>query len=542
MSTTADLIAEGRLDEVWSKHCGFLDLDLKQFMQIQRRLLDEQLELLNRCELGRHFFNGRKPKTLEEFREIAPLTFYNDYLDLLKPDKADILPAPPLLWMRTSGRTGEYGPKWVPCTRAFYNQIARYLIGTLILASAQNKGEITLRPGDVFLYTVAPPPYLSGTTIRAVSEIFPFRFVPPIPEAEAMDFQERIQQGFLRSLETGIDFFVGLASVLLRIGEAFAGGGGSGMKPSAQLLRPRTLYRLGRAMVRSRLQKRSLLPKDIWKVKGMVASGMDVQVYKQRIEAMWGIRPLEAYACTEFGTIALQAWGARSKGLTLAAESALWEFIPEADYRAWRQDPTHKPKTLLLDEVTPGRYVLVGTSFGGGPFIRYIVGDLISVIALNDPEYGIRLPQIVMESRVDDIIDMASLVLLTERAIWQAIGTLNLPTMDWIARKEYDHDGEPFLHFYIEGRHVVTDGLADAIHQSLIDTVEDYATFAAIMKRNPIRVSPLSVGTLQRYLELKQAEKADLGHLKPPRIQPSDAITERLLRISAELAHHPHTH
>lgn len=541
MSTTADLIAEGRLDEVWSKHCGFLDLNLQRFMQIQRRLFDEQLELLNRCELGRHFFRGRKPRTLEEFREIAPLTMYQDYLDLLKPDKADLLPAQPMLWMRTSGRTGEYGPKWVPCTRAFYEQIARYLIGTLILASARHKGEINLRPGDVFLYTVAPPPYLSGTTIRAVSEIFPFRFVPPIPEAEAMDFQERIQAGFLRSLETGIDFFVGLASVLLRIGEAFAGGGGSGMKPSTQLLRPRTIYRLGRAMVRSRLQKRSLLPKDIWTVKGMVASGMDVQVYKQRIEAMWGVNPLEAYACTEFGTIALQAWGAKSKGLTLASESALWEFIPEAEYRAWRQDPTHKPKSLLLDEVTPGRYVLAGTSFGGGPFIRYVIGDLIRVIALNDPEFGIQLPQIVMESRVDDIIDMASLVLLTERSVWQAIGALNLPTMDWILRKEYD-GGEPFLHLYIEGKNVVTDGLADALHQSLIDTMEDYATFATIMKRNPIRISSLSVGTLQRYLELKQAEKADLGHLKPPRMQPSDAITQRLLAISAELARNPVAH
>lgn len=541
MSTTADLIVEGRLDEVWSKHCGFLDLNLPQFMQIQRRLFDEQLELLNRCELGRHFFAGRKPRTLEEFREIAPLTVYNDYLDLLKPDKADILPAQPILWMRTSGRTGEYGPKWVPCTRAFYEQIARYLIGTLILASARHKGEINLRPGDVFLYTVAPPPYLSGTTIRAVSEIFPFRFVPSIPEAEAMDFQERILQGFLRSLETGIDFFVGLASVLLRIGEAFAGGGGSGMKPSTQLLRPRTIYRLGRAMVRSRLQKRSLLPKDIWTVKGLVASGMDVQVYKRRIEALWGVNPLEAYACTEFGTIALQAWGAKSKGLTLAAESALWEFIPEAEYRAWRQDPSHKPKSFLLDEVTPGRYVLAGTSFGGGPFIRYVVGDLVSVIALNDPEFGIQLPQIVMESRVDDIIDMASLVLLTERSVWQAIGALNLPAMDWILRKEYD-GGEPFLHLYIEGKNVATDGLADALHQSLIDTMEDYATFATIMKRNPIRVSPLSVGTLQRYLELKQAEKADLGHLKPPRMQPSDAITQRLLAISAELARNPAVH
>ena len=43
--------------------------------------------------------------------------------------------------------------------------------------------------------------------------------------------------------------------------------------------------------------------------KGIVAWGMDVQVYKQRIKALWRRDPLEAYACTEFGSIAYQAWG-----------------------------------------------------------------------------------------------------------------------------------------------------------------------------------------------------------------------------------------
>jgi hypothetical protein len=56
------------------------------------------------------------------------------------------------------------------------------------------------------------------------------------------------------------------------------------------------------------------------------------------------------------------------------------------------------------------------------------------------------------------------------------------------------------------------------------------------MKMNPFRITRLTTGTFGRYLEQKQAEGADIGHLKPPRMQPSDEILARLLDISAELA------
>jgi ubiquinone/menaquinone biosynthesis C-methylase UbiE len=65
-------------------------------------------------------------------------------------------------------------------------------------------------------------------------------------------------------------------------------------------------------------------------------------------------------------------------------------------------------------------------------------------------------------------------------------------------------------------------------------TIEEYASFNAIMETNPIRVTVLAVGTYDRYLAARQAEGVDLGHLKPPRMQPSDQIIGRLLEISAD--------
>ena len=59
------------------------------------------------------------------------------------------------------------------------------------------------------------------------------------------------------------------------------------------------MARLGMAFLASKLNGRAMLPKDIWRPKGIVASGMDAHIYKQRIKELWGRDPLEAYACTE---------------------------------------------------------------------------------------------------------------------------------------------------------------------------------------------------------------------------------------------------
>ena len=53
MAKVSDLLRQGRSEEVWTKYCGFLDLGLDNFMDIQRRLLTEQLQLSGHSELGR---------------------------------------------------------------------------------------------------------------------------------------------------------------------------------------------------------------------------------------------------------------------------------------------------------------------------------------------------------------------------------------------------------------------------------------------------------------------------------------------------------
>src|SRR5699024_10144702 len=76
-------LSEYSKEEIWNEYCGFLDLDIEEYMTIQKRLLMEQMRLWGESVLGKSILKGPIPTTLEEFREYVPLTTYEDYASLL---------------------------------------------------------------------------------------------------------------------------------------------------------------------------------------------------------------------------------------------------------------------------------------------------------------------------------------------------------------------------------------------------------------------------------------------------------------------------
>ena len=80
MANLCELLREGKTNEAWLKYCGFIELSLVEFMEIQERLLMEQLQLLSDSHLGKKLLRESFPKSLEEFRQTVPLTTYEDYL------------------------------------------------------------------------------------------------------------------------------------------------------------------------------------------------------------------------------------------------------------------------------------------------------------------------------------------------------------------------------------------------------------------------------------------------------------------------------
>jgi len=524
-----DLLRQGRTEEAWQRCCGFIDLSLKDFMKIQRRLLGEQLALLKKCELGHYLMNGATPANLDEYREQIPLTTYDDYAPYLLKKREDVLPDKPALWQYTSGKSGEYDFRWAPVTAQQLREIRLLLFALLFFSGCKRRNEINFKEHDKVLYGMAPPPYATGTMAR----VFPyelFDFMPPVDEAERMSFEERIQRGFGLALSEGLDIFLALSSVIVAIGERFQQKS-SHTSIRSLLKQPRAIPRLARGLVRSRLAHRSLLPKDLWSPRGLITFGIDTSIYKEKIKEMWGIEPLEFHGCTEAVLIALQTWD--HQGMTFIPHLNLFEFIPEEESIKSREDPTYQPSTLFMDEVKPGNYELVVTSFHGGPFVRYRLGHLVKITSLGNKELKIDIPQMVFLSRVDDQIDIAGFTRLSEKIIWQAIENTGLAYKDWTARKELKD--KPALHLYIELKengYITPEEVATSVHEELTKLDTPYAELESITGLRPLEVTLLSANAFKLYKQRQQNSNAELTQLKPAHINAADDTIDFLVNTS----------
>jgi hypothetical protein len=540
MPKVVELLQKRRNEELWQMCCGFLNLSLEQVMTIQKRRLVEQIKLLSGSALGRKLIPGPRPETVEEFRRRVLLTTYADYCPELLEKREETLPVKPALWVHTSGRSGEYPCKWVPITPAYAHEMSVIMCGLGMLSSSRKWGESSSFPQHPrIVYSVAPRPYVSGAMATMLGQQAPADYMPSIGVAERLSFESRVRLGFKQALSRGFDYFFGLSMVLVTVGDKFSQSSNRvDFRPL--LSRPGALFRLTRGLAKSRLARRPMLPKDLWSVRGIICSGLDSWVYRDRIKELWGRYPLDTYSATEGGFIATQTWG--SEGMTFIPSLNFFEFIPEDEHFKCKLDPSYQPKTLLLDEVKAGQnYEIVITNFHGGALVRYRIGDMVRITALRNEKLGIDIPQMVFERRADDLIDFV-FIRLTEKTIWQALEKSGIPYVDWTAYKE---PGKPVLKLFIElkdGYRADRADVASAVREQIIMSDSDKGTeslirddFAAMIsfKLDVVLVPP---GTFASYTARRQAEGADLAHLKPPHINPSGKVLSLLLdRPEAEI-------
>jgi hypothetical protein len=280
-----------------------------------------------------------------------------------------------------------------------------------------------------------------------------------------------------------------------------------------------------------------MLPRDLWSIKAIMGSGADSTVFKTRIKELWGRCPLEVYAGTEGSVYATQTWD--YDGMTFIPNLNFLEFIPEVEYFKSQLDNDYQPKTVLLDEVKAGeRYEVVITNLHGGIMTRYRLGDVVRITSLRNERLGIDIPQMVFEGRADDLIEIAGMGRLTERIIWQAIENSGIPYVDWTASKAAS-EGKPMLHLYLElkDNYIASEkGVATAVYKQLVKLDDEqkynffrvYGTPEAVLGVKPLKVTLLSKGAFENYKAQRQAEGADLAHLKPPHINPSNRVLSLL--------------
>ena len=509
-------------DKTWSKHCGFLDLSMEQFMTIQQALLMEQLDTIGESPMAGRFLGKRRYETVSQFLESAPVTTYEDYASDFENGGVALLPERPYVWAHTSHSSGF---KKVPYTQQFYEQMLDNLMAAFILSCSRGRNQSSLTEGDRVLYNVAPSPYLSGILAHGASETF--NLVPIIkPDShDGMDFKEKISRGFELSLKDGLDILIAMTSVLVKMGNDFDRRTKK-TRFSKRVLQPGVMYRYLGALIKSKLEHRRIMPKDLWNLKSIIGWGIDTPIYREHIRKYWGHYPYEFHACTEAGIIGMQSW--TRKDLTFVPDSNFYEFIPEAEWLKTRIDKSYQPKTVLLDQVEPGKlYELVITSYNRMPFIRYRLGHLVRITSLSDKEAKIDLPQMVFEARADDLIDIAGFTRLSEKTVAQAIANSGIECEDWFVRKEQDN-GRQMVNLYMEmngGREATR--VAEILDEELRKVDRFYSDLGAMMDSHPLNVTLLHPGTFKKYYEKQKQAGAELHELKPPRMNaPGDIVRE----------------
>jgi len=528
MITEDELFRLGNQEKAWNKYCGFLDLSISEFMEIQEQLLMKQIDTVHNSPLAKKFM-PQKPKDVSEFRKMVKLTKYDDYAEFLREKNEDVLAEKPYCWACTSGRGGD--SKWVPYTHRAVEMFAMGSVAIVILTCTDNKGEVNIGHGLRVLHNLPSPPYMSGIINELLAPQLGARLIPPSENYGDTDFEERIRDGFQMALRTGVDMLSSMTSVMVKMGERFTESSGQ-IKLSRQMLQPQILWRLIIAWLRCKREGRPMLPKDLWSFKGIAAYGMDTSIYREQVKYYWGKEPLEMYGATESGTIATQAWN--KKGMTFFPAAGFWEFVPEEEWLKSRENESYQPSTVLLNEVKPGRrYELIITNFHGMPFLRYRQGDLIKIVALEDKEAGIRLPQMTFESRADDLIDIAGFARLDEKTVWQAIANTGIKFEDWSARKEYENK-EPVLRIYMELKEEIGGKeLEELIHRQLKSLNSDYRDLENMLGRRPVRITIIPSGSFQRYYQEMKEKGADLARLKPAHMNASDSVIKSLLKTAA---------
>ena len=167
------------------------------------------------------------------------------------------------------------------------------------------------------------------------------------------------------------------------------------------------------------------------------------------------------------------------------------------------EDPSYQPRTCLMDEIQSGEtYELVLSVLHGGAFMRYRIGDMYHCISSG----GNRIPRLTFVDRTPDVIDIAGFTRITASSMQEVIRLSRLELGDWVLKKEFDAQDNPYLHMYVEippeaqgsevtMRTVLTEHLA--LYFQYFDS--DYGDLKKLLSMEPLRITVLKYGTIAAY-------------------------------------------
>jgi hypothetical protein len=513
-------------DKIWKEYCGYLDLPMDSYMYIQNRLMKEQMERWKKSELGKKLLGDRNPSTIDEFRNLMPLTDYSDYADTLLNRKKEMLPDGPAVWIQTTWEGGIRPIKLAPYSRDMLDVYRHNMLTVAMLSSSHGKGDFDLKAGDRVLYGGAPLPYATGLIPSLLSEELDLEWLPDAND-KGSGFSERIKEGFKMGQKGGIDYFFGIGSVANYITENFSRATGSGHHSGS--VSPSIALRYLKAKHSANKTGKPVKPGDVFHLKGLISAGTDAACYRKSLQDAWGTVPMEIAAGTESTCIGAETW--KHDGMVFFPDAAFYEFISEGELRREKEIPDYKPRTCLMNEICAGQnYELVLSIFHGGAFMRYRIGDMYRCVS---SEPG-QLPHITFLDRCKNVIDIAGFTRITEASVREAISLSKLSIGEWFINKEYSGSGIPFLHMYLEmpENSSITESLCvDTLNEHLTVYFKyfdnDYNDLKKLLGIDPLQITVLKQGTLHTW--------EGMNSRKFPRVNPEVLDVNDVLNMQGRM-------
>ena len=495
--------------EVYDEYCSFMDLSIEEYMQIQNSLLKEQIEMWQSSLLAKSIIKDKKINSLKDFKKVIPLTTYDDYADILLRRNDSYLPMRSALWIETTWEGGRRPVKVAPYTKSMLETLFTNMCAVMLIGTGKKRYDFDVKSTYHMLYGLAPLPYATGLIPLALDDQIGVTLLPDVETATQLSFGERNKLGFKQGLFTGIDYFFGLGSVTYYISKTISqmgkGGSSSSMNFSSLLKHPLRAKRLWKGISNAKAEHRDLLPKDLFDIKGFVVAGTDNDLYKDDLEQMWGVRPLEIFAGTEPTLIGTELYS--REGMIFFPDACYYEFIAQEDLYKQELDPNYILPTYTMDEVVENtNYELVLSVFKGGAFMRYRVGDMYRCVSKKAYGDHVQLPLFKYIDRVRDIIDIAGFTRISENTLNEVIQLSKLDIADYIAIKEVDKNNRPYLHLYVEMDEsaYVNDAIAQHILKEHLEVYfkyfdADYKDLKKILGVDPLQVTILRMHSLTSY-------------------------------------------
>jgi len=439
---------------MWREYCAVVQLPMAQFLDIQHTLLAEQLDLVAKSHWYRPFLGDRPPTTIEEFRRLVPLHQWQDFTEPVQPHSIDGVANDLYCWVQTSWCHGSW--KQAPWVRRFYDAQCRHAIAAMMMSVASYEGDVRLSKKFQVLPFLPGTPFASAwlTTGVIQRDVVSSHLAPPQEDAD-LSMSQRIQAGLWRSLESGVDCVVGMASTLILARREFERMvAGTDFRRIRSQAGSRAALRWAWGKLHRWVRGQPWEPKSLLAPKAIITWGADTEQLTPILEAQWGAPVLALYASSEGGIMAMQDW--RRQGLVPLPTSVYLEFLPAGA-------PPEAEAPVLLNELKEGElYEPVITSFYGMPFLRLRQGDLLQVVGHNDQG----VPLFKFYSRADDIIDLGSIARIDEATLGEALELVGVKDGKWQARKEYP-DGRPVMCLYLDTPPEHAKELQHKLHRAL---------------------------------------------------------------------------